>query len=132
MSQTVILRGDAQRDLARSMISSAPVDAVVTIKPASRTTDQNAKLWAMLSDVSRAKPDGRMHTPEVWKALFMNGLGYQSRFVMGLDGEPFPMGFSTSRLSRAQFGDLITFVQEYGDRNEVAWNEPLPKGYGHA
>ena len=63
MGQTVILRGDAQRALACDLIRRAPQDAVVTIKTATRNLDQNARLWASLSDISRAKPEGRMHTP---------------------------------------------------------------------
>jgi hypothetical protein len=129
MAQTVILRGQPQRDLAFQLIARAPQDAVVTIKEAGRNLDQNARLWAMLSDVSRAKPEGRTHTPEVWKCLFMQALGHETRFEMGLDNRPFPVGFSSSKLSKRDFADLITFVQEYGDRNRVQWSEPMPEGY---
>jgi hypothetical protein len=97
---------------------------VVTIKPAKRTTDQNAKMWAMLSDISRAKPEGRTHTPEVWKSLFMSALGYEVAFVMGLDGNPFPTGFRTSRLSVQQMSDLIEFMHEYAARHSIRLNEP--------
>lgn len=126
MAQTVILRGLEQRALACGLIQSAPADAVVTIKGPTRNLDQNAKLWAMISDVSRAKPEGRVHTPEVWKCLFMAACGHAARFEMGLDNRPFPVGFSSSRLTKAEFADLITTVQEYGDRHGVRWSEPHP------
>jgi len=129
MPHTIILRGADQRRLAHEYIDKAPVNTVLTIKEEARNLDQNARLWASLSDISRAKPEGRMHTPETWKCLFMNSLGYQSRFEMGLDGQPFPVGFSSSKLSKREFADLITLVQEYGDRMGVAWSEPMPKGY---
>jgi len=61
MTQTVIIRGASQRELAKHLIDRAPIDAVVQIKERARTVDQNAKLWAMLSDVARAKPEGRVH-----------------------------------------------------------------------
>lgn len=128
MAQTVIIRGDEQRKLAYDLIRRAPADAVVTIKEASRNLDQNAKLWAMLSDISRAMPEGRRHTPEVWKALMMNACGYAVQFETGLNGEPFPVGFRSSRLTKAQFADLITVAQEYGDRHGVPWSEPNPYG----
>jgi hypothetical protein len=83
----------------------------------------------MISDISRAKPEGRMHTPEVWKCIFMQALGHETRFEMGLDNRPFPVGFSSSKLSKREFADLITFVMEYGDRMGVAWSEPPPRGY---
>lgn len=127
MSQTVILRTAHQRDLARTLIDAAPEGAVVTVKEATRNLDQNARMWAMLSDVSRAKPEGRMWPPETWKAAFMHSLGHQCRFAEGLDGSgPFPIGFRTSRLTVRQMADLITVISEYGDRHGVQWCEPNP------
>ena len=126
MTQTVILRGLEQRALACAMIQRAPADSVVRISAPKRSEDQNAKLWAMISDVSRAKPEGRAHTPEVWKCLFMSACGHAVQFEMGLDNRPFPIGFSSSKLTKAEFADLITTVQEYGDRHGVPWSEPSP------
>ena len=126
MTQTIILASDTQRQLAIDMIRRAPADAVVKISAPKRTLDQNAKLWAMISDVSRAKPEGRMHTPEVWKCLFMSACGHAVQFEMGLDNKPFPIGFSSSRLSKAEMADLITVIYEYGDRHGVRWSEPCP------
>ena len=122
--QTIILRGQSQRDMAKRLIDAAPVDAVVNVKEATRNADQNARLWAMLSDVSRSKPDGRMHTAEVWKTLFMQACGHEVQFLHGLDGNPFPSGFRSSRLTVRQMADLITFVSAYGDQNGVRWSEP--------
>lgn len=124
MAQTVILRGLEQRALACGLIKAAPVDAVVTIKEAARTLDQNAKCWAMLSDVARAKPEGRVMTAEMWKSAFMNALGHEILWQPGIDnGPPFPAGFRSSRLSKSQMADLITFVSEYGDRHGVKWSD---------
>lgn len=123
LSQTIILRGAIQREFAKAMIDKAPVDAVVKISPATRSDDQNAKMWAMLSDVSRAKPEDRMHTPEVWKCLFMNALGHETAFEMGLDNRPFPVGFRSSRLTKAQMSDLIEMIYAYGAQHNVKWSE---------
>lgn len=125
MGQTVILRGPSQRSFAKQLIERAPTDAVVTIREATRTNDQNAKMWAMLSDVSRAKPEGRKWTPETWKAAFMHALGHQVQFCEGLDGTgPFPLGFRSSRLTVRQMIDLIECIYEYGSRHRVQWSEP--------
>jgi len=127
MSQTVILRSSHQRALAKRLIDAAPDGAVVTVKDATRNLDQNSRMWASLSDVSRAKPEGRMWPPETWKAAFMHSLGHQVIFADGLDGSgPFPVGFRTSRLSVKRMADLITVIQEYGDRHGVQWSEPNP------
>ena len=125
MAQTIILDGPRQRAVAKQIIDRAPVNAVVTIREASRNLDQNARMWAMLSDVSRSKPEGRHWTPETWKAAFMHSLGHQVQFCEGLDGSgPFPLGFRSSRLTVRQMADLITVIQEYGDRHEVVWTDP--------
>ena len=123
MSQTVILRGGSQRMLAKALIDKAPVDAVVTVKEATRNLEQNARCWAMLSDISRAKPEGRTMTAELWKCVFMQACGHEVQFLNGLDGLPFPAGFRSSRLSVRQMADLITFVAAYGDQNGVKWSE---------
>ena len=123
IGRPVILRGPVQREYGKRLIDAAPVDAVMTIKEGTRTLDQNAKMWAMLSDISAAKPEGRMHTPEVWKCLFMSACGHAVQFEIGLDDKPFPVGFRTSRLSKHQMADLITFIAEYGDRHGVKWSD---------
>ena len=125
MAQTIILRGPSQRRFAHELIERAPVDAVVRVAEATRNNDQNARMWAMLSDVSRAKPEGRKWPPETWKSAFMHSLGYQVQFADGLDGSgPFPLGFRSSRLTVRQMADLITVIAEYGDRHGVQWTEP--------
>lgn len=121
--QTVILRGDVQRQFAKRLIDAAPVDAVVNVKEAKRSVDQNAKMWAMLSDVSRAKPEGRTHTTEVWKCLFMQACGHEVQFLMGLDGNPFPSGFKSSRMSVRQMCELIDFIDAWGSERGVKWLE---------
>lgn len=125
MAQTIILRGQSQRDFAKALLDRAPADAVVTIKEASRTLDQNAYLWSALSDISRAKPEGRHWTPETWKAAFMHFLGHQIQFCEGLDNSgPFPLGFRSSKLTVRQMADLLTCILEYGDRHEIKWTTP--------
>jgi hypothetical protein len=121
---TQILWSPQARAKAKRLIDAAPLNAVVTIKPEKRSTEQNSKMWAMLTDVSVAKPEGRAHIPEVWKELFMHSLGYAARFEMGLDGQPFPCGFKSSRLTKQQMSDLIEVIYEYGARHNVKWTEP--------
>lgn len=123
--QTVILRGDVQRQFAHALINRAGDDFVVNVRQPSRNVDQNARMWAMLSDVSRSKPEGRVWTTDTWKAAFMHSLGHQCQFADGLDGSgPFPVGFKSSRLSVSEMADLITVIAEYGDRHGVRWTEP--------
>ena len=120
--QTMIL---TQSNLwrAHQLLDKAPEGCVMEVKPPRRTDDQNAKMWAMLSDVSRAKPEGRSLTPDVWKALFMHSLDHQTRFEQALDGNGVvPVGFRSSRLNKAQMSDLIEVIYEYGSRHGVQWS----------
>ena len=123
MTQTILLRSEYQKLLAHQLIEKAPRDAVVKISAAKRSDDQNAKMWAMLSDISRAKPEGRAHIPEIWKCIFMAALGHEVKFEMGLDNQPFPIGFRTSKLTTPQMSDLIEFIYAYGSKNDVKWSE---------
>ncbi len=126
----IILRGDTQRQYARLCLEKAPVDAVVSILKPSRTNEQNAKMWAMLADVVRCKPEGRQWVADTWKAAFMQSLGHQCQFAEGLDGSgPFPIGFRSSQLNVQQMADLITVIYEYGDRHGVEWREVKRAGF---
>lgn len=130
MSQSFHLISETVRRNCISAILNAPANWVVTIKEPKRSTAQNARLWASLSDIANARPEGRQWTPETWKSAFLHSLGHQVRFAEGLDNSgPFPMGFSSSALSVKQMADLITVIQEYGDRHGVQWKEMEKGGF---
>lgn len=126
MPAPIILTGPRQRAYACEQIRKAPEGHIVTIKEPTRNLEQNARLWAMLGDISKAQPEGFKMTPDDWKCVFMNALGYETRFVMGLDGRPFPAGFKSSRLTVRQMADLLTFIAQKGDEWGVQWSEPNP------
>ena len=128
--QTFILISDRVRANAIEAIRSAPPNYRVKVEPPLRTSDQNSKLWAMLADVARAKPEGRNWVPETWKAAFMHSLGHQVMFAEGLDGSgPFPVGFRTSKLSVRQMIDLIDCIYAYGNEHGVEWREAEKSGF---
>lgn len=130
MADRFILRNAQIKRNAIQAVAEAGDNYVVTISEPKRSKDQNAKMWSMLADVSRAKPEDRNWTPETWKAAFMHFLGHQVLFAEGLDGSgPFPVGFRTSRLSVGQMADLITCIYQYGDEHGVAWTETIKGGF---
>lgn len=124
MTHTTVLNGPVARERAKLLIDRAPAGFVAKVEEPKRTLDQNAMMWAMLSDISIAMPEGRRHTPEDWKAIFMNACGWEVQFIAGLDGRPFPTGFRSSRMTKRQMGDLIDFIQAYGDQHGVNWSDP--------
>lgn len=119
MSATFTLSHDIARGRAMRAVQSAPEGYVVRITAPRRSTDQNAHMWALLTEIATARPGGRVATPEQWKCLFMHSLGHQVRFETGLDGEPFPVGFRSSHLSKSQMRDLIECIHEYAARHGV-------------
>ena len=121
MTQTLILDSRYRRDQAHKLVDAAPIGAVLTIAPPKRTVDQNSLLWQLLTTISMAKPEGRNWTPETWKCAFMHLVGHQVRFADGLDGSgPFPIGFRSSKLTKAQMADLIECIHEYAARHGIA------------
>lgn len=96
---------------------------------ARRSEAQNRKWRAVLTDISRCKPEGRCLTPPQWQVLLYAGWDHDRRFgdlqlMEGLEGRPpVPVnGYSTSILTVADMADLITFAFEYGDRHGVKWS----------
>lgn len=118
-----ILSTDHARARAKELIDEAPHGFVAVVHEPRRSLDQNDKMWAMLTDISRAEPEGRKLIPDEWKILMMHACGWECQFLEGLDGRPFPKGFSSSQLTKSQMASLITFIQEYGDRHGVRWSD---------
>lgn len=120
----VALTNAFSRERIKAIIDRAPVGHIVTVAEPKRSLDQSAKMWAMLSDISVSKPGGRRMIPEDWKVVMMAACGWEVQFLEGLDGRPFPSGFRSSQMTKAQMADLITFIQAWGDENGVRWTDP--------
>ena len=124
MAATLVLTGVDARKRARGWITTAPRNTVVTFKKPGRTTPQNDRMWAMLTDVARQTDhNGRKYTPDQWKCLFMHACGHEVAFMEGLNGEPFPAGFRSSKLTKEQMSDLIEFMFSWAAEHDVQWTE---------
>lgn len=124
---TVILAGDTQRAYARRLIDKAPQGYVVSVQEPKRTNEQNDLFWALLSELSKAKPNGREHTPDTWKLLVMHACGHACQFEIGLNGQPFPVGFRSSKLTRQQMSDLIEWIHAYAAEAGVTLTRIAPE-----
>lgn len=126
MSRAVLtLAGPASRAQAHQLIDRAPHGTRVEFKGARRSTDQNALMWALLTDVAAQKEHaGRKYTPNQWKTLFMHACGREVQFIPALDGSTFlPWGTSSSDLSKAEMSDLIECIMAWGAQNGVVFSD---------
>ncbi len=112
------------RQRAIEQVKTAPEGWIVTVKEPTRNLEQNAKLWALLGDVS-AQVDwyGKKLSPEDWKHIFSSGLK-RLTVVPAMDGQGFvALGLSTSRMSVREMSDLIELIQAFGSEKGVVWSE---------
>lgn len=90
-----------------------------------RTTAQNARMWAMLHDISEQVIwHGQKLTDEEWKDVLTAGLKRQ-KAVPGIDGGFVVIGAHTSRMTVQEMGDLMELMAAFGVEHEVTFHEPL-------
>lgn len=95
----------------------------------SRTVDQNAKMWAMLTDIAKQVDwfvDGKLQklSAEEWKDILTAGLKKHQRIAQGIDGGFVILGTKTSRMTVAEMTDLIELANAFGAERGVVWSEP--------
>lgn len=104
-------------------IKVAPVGWKVTIEEPKRSLDQNAKLWAMLTDVSRQVVwYGSKLTNEEWKDVFSAALKKQ-KVVPSLDGGFVVCGQRTRLMSKSEFSELLELIYAFGAEKKVVWSD---------
>lgn len=114
------LRSDRDVEAACRLIRQAPAGSRVEVNGPQRTLEQSDKMWAMLTDVARQRPDGRIFTPDQWKVMFLHAMGKELKLLPALEGRGFvPYGASSSRLSIGEMSDLIEFIQAWAIENGV-------------
>ena len=123
MAVRITLHGERERQRVRDWLASAPPLCRVTLDDPARSSNQNAALWAVLDDIA-AQLDwhGQRYTAENWKDYFMHALR-RGRWMPSEDGGMVPIGMSTSKLSRADFGDLLHVGHEFAARHGITLND---------
>lgn len=92
---------------------------ILELKPETRSLEQNARLWAMLGEVSKQVVwHGRKLSPESWKHVLSASLKKQD-VVPGIDGGFVVLGLSTSKMTRAEMADLQTLIEAFGAQQGV-------------
>lgn len=134
MSQTnpcVIIRTSRDRDYAVSWVRRAPEGTVVEFKQKNRSSDQNAAMWSLLSQIAKQRPfhNGVKMSAVMWKAVFMQALGAEIVMLPNLDGDGlFPFGHRSSKLSVSEMSDLIELMLSWSAKKKLTirhFDEPV-------
>lgn len=94
-----------------------------------RTLQQNAKLWPMLTDISKqVEWFGQYHSPETWKHI-ISAAWKEQVFLHGIGGGLVAIPVSTSKLRKREFAELIECIYAFGSEKNVVWSDPALKCY---
>ena len=90
-----------------------------------RTTEQNARFWAMLSDIANQTDwHGMKLKKEDWKLVFLDALGGELRMVPNFENNGFVnLGRSSSRLSKSQMSDMMELMAAFGAERGVKFRD---------
>ena len=122
---TVILTSRETRERAAKWCMTAPSGCRVEFKEAKRSVEQNALMWACLTEVARQVDwHGLKLSPDDWKLIFMAGLNQEMRLVPNIEGTGFVnLGRSSSDLSKAEMTDLIERILKFGAERGVRFQD---------
>lgn len=121
--QRFLIRSKQIKDNALSAVNEIIPDdlrpLVVEINPITRTLEQNAKLHAMLTDISKQLEfNGKKQNVDTWKALLVSGHKIATEGVaemaIGLEGEVINLRESTAQMSVKRLASLIEYIYAYG------------------
>ena len=130
------LRSNQVRLNCIEFIKELPTDdkkpLVVKIQPMTRSLEQNSKLHALLSDISKqCEFNGQKRDIDTWKMIMVSAhkiaTGGQAEMVIGLEGEVINLRESTAQMSVKRLASLIEYVQSWAVENDVI----LSDGWRH-
>ena len=140
MAEYFTLRSDLIRRNAISAILNAPNNSRVTIADAQRSSDQNAMLHALLSDLARSPVEwaGKRRKLEEWKVLMVSAHAVataetpeqaRGEVVPGIEGEFVSLRESTARMSVGRASSLIEYVMAFCVGNGVELRDTRKGGF---
>lgn len=105
-----------------------PVECIVRPVKSRRSLLSNAKMWAMLADISNQVDwpvNGQMQKldAEDWKSLITAAAKQETRVAAGLNGGAVMLGVSTRKMTVSEMSDVIEQLQAFGAERGVAWSD---------
>lgn len=126
--QTYQLRNEQILSNAINHLRNTPLNPdkpfIVTIQERTRSLEQNARLHAMLSEISRKTTYlGKSRGVEFWKGLFVSGwqmaTNQHPEIVPGLEGEFINIRESTTKLTVGKLTEVMDYIEAYCGMNNI-------------
>lgn len=100
-------------------VADAPDDMEVIIQKPKRNLEQNARLWATLTDISKQVDwYGQRLSQEEWKDVLTAGLKRQ-KVVRGIDGGFVVIGARTSEMTVTEMSELLELATAFAVQQGV-------------
>jgi len=120
----IVVSGDADRRKAANWATKAPMGTRIEFKAARRSLDQNALMWARLTQIAQAVVwYGQKLSADDWKDVFSASLR-KARVVPGIDAGSFvPLGMRTSDMSKDEMTALLDLIDAFAAERGIKFNE---------
>ncbi len=124
-----VLAHETARRRAQEAVWNAQDGYRVEISAPTRTSDQNAKFHALVSDISKSGHmwGGKPRTAAQWKVLLVSGHAVAtkegSEIVPGLEGEFVSLRESTALMSKKRGASLIEYTLCFAAMNGIKIKE---------
>jgi hypothetical protein len=129
MKRFFVLAHELARRNAQQAVLEAPTGYVVEIKPKNRTLEQNAKIHALIQDISREVVwANKVQTVETWKRLltaaWLRARGEPVEMLPAIDGHGVDIVFRpTSKLTVEEMSEFIEYIQAWAAEQGIVIND---------
>ncbi|KAA3503255.1 hypothetical protein DXM27_10380 [Rhizobium rhizogenes] len=126
--EAVVLNSPEDREKVVRWARHVSDGTIVEFRKSTRSHEQNAKMHAMLGEVSdQVVWYGQKLKVEDWKNMFTASLRKAS-VVPGIDpGTVVPLGIHTSTMTIDEMSNMIELIYAFGAENNVTFKEPKPE-----
>lgn len=111
---------------AGALAEHEAIEVIVKPVKSKRTLEQNAKMWAMLTDIANQQEwvvDGQVTklSADEWKDILTAALNQEMRVAQGVNGGIVLLGRRTSKMTIPQMQDLIEVMQAFAAEHHIKW-----------
>lgn len=128
MKRVFHLANPTVRANCKQAIDEAPEGYRVEIRERTRSLDQNALLWVLLTSLSKQVKwtiNGQLEylRPEDWKDIITASIHQEQRIATGIRGGFVMLGRKTSTMRMSEMTELIEFIYAFAAEKGVTLDE---------